>query len=335
MWQDVLGIRPIGVRDNFFELGGHSLLAVRLVAQIQQRFDKALSLVSLFQEPTIEHVARLLRQQDKAEPLPSLVPLKSSGSRRPLFFIHPSGGSVHWYADLATVLDPEQPFYGLQAQGLYGDAEIHTEIEEMAAHYIREMRTVQPEGPYMVGSWSMGVIIAFEVAQQLVAQGQEVALLAMLDQGPDVPGKEPEDDAEYLIEFFGKRLPLSLDDLRQLDFEEQVAYVMEEAKRIHWLSPDITFPQFRHFVHILKTHAQAWRRYEPKTYPGRITLFRTDNQPAQVSQEPDLGWGRLAAGGVEIHEVPGDHNSMLHDPHVQTLAERLMACLDGAINTSE
>ena len=145
----------------------------------------------------------------------------------------------------------------------------------------------------------------------------------MFDQGPDIPGAEPEDDTAYLLEFFGKRLPIKVDDLRGLDPEEQVRFVMREAQSINWLSKDISLDQFKLFIHVLKTHEQAWRNYELRTYSGSITLFRTANQPAIVSQERDLGWGRLVEGGVEVVDVPGDHNSMLHEENVVALAADL------------
>ncbi|NLG49316.1 MAG: amino acid adenylation domain-containing protein, partial [Chloroflexi bacterium] len=327
IWEELLGVAPVGVTDNFFDLGGHSLLAVRLMAQVEERLGKKLPLLALFQGATVEQLANYLREQEYPRAIPSLVPLKPEGSRPPLFFIHPSGGSVHWYFDLARHLDREQPFYGLQAQGLEADRPLLNRIEDMAAHYVGEMRSVQPAGPYYVGSWSMGVVIALEMAQQLVAQGEQVALLAMLDQGPDIPGPELHDEAEYLQAFFGKQVSLSLDVLRQMTPDDQVAYVLEKLREAKWVSPDITLSQFRHFVYLLKSHAQAWRQYEPKVYPGRITVFRTKHQPPECSQEPDLGWGRLAAGGVDIEQVRGDHNSMLHPPHVRSFAKKLEAYL--------
>jgi amino acid adenylation domain-containing protein len=370
IWEQVLGVQPIGVKDNFFELGGHSLLAVQLVAQIQQHTGQNVSLLALFQSPTIEHLVRVLRRQSGTAPAPSLVELQPAGQRRPFFLVHPSGGSVHWYTGLAhlvggpprrrvrrllnafgrvlrrrTAHKPpqpaegvvraedsrlDQPVYGLQAQGLMGDAELHTRIEDMAAHYVQELRAVQPEGPYMLGSWSMGVIIAFEMAQQLEAQGQRVALLALLDQGPVVPGEPFPDDAAFLMRLFGEHLALSPERLRQLESDEQLAYVFEEAGKANWLPTGITLPQFSHYVRILRLHTEAWREYVPQVYPGRVTLFRTQAQPEIGSQEPDLGWGELAAGGIEIHQVSGDHHSIVHGRHVWNLAERLRACLDAA-----
>lgn len=328
LWEDILNVRPIGVKDDFFELGGHSLLALRLMAQIEQRLDRELSLAMLFQEATIEHLATVLREQDGAPTPSSLVPLQPDGTRKPLFFIHPTGGSVHWYADLARHLSPDQPLYGLQSRGLTTGYDLHTDIEDMAAHYVQEILKLQPEGPYLLGSWSMGVAVAFEMAQQFHAAGQRVALLALLDQGPHVPVDEPTDEAEYLMDAFGRYIPLSIARLRELETDEQVAYVFEKAREVDWIYPDVTLPQFRHFVRLLRLHTEAWRAYEPQPYPGRITLFRADEQPEESLEGWDMGWGELTGGGVAVHQVPGDHLTMIQEPHVQVLVEKLRVCLD-------
>lgn len=254
------------------------------------------------------------------------MPLKPEGDRPPLFLIHPSGGSVHWYGDLAGQMPDDQPVYGLQAHGLLGDADLDVTIEAMAERYLREIRRVQPAGPYHIGSWSMGVVIALEVAQQLRDQGQEVALLAMLDQGPYQPDTAPADDAEYLVTFFGRRMPVDVEFLRTLGPDEQLEHVMAEAKRIGWMFQDVSLAQFKHFVTILKTHEQAWRNYRPRPYAGRVTLFRATETDHQ-EPGPDLGWAALAQGGLEIVEVPGDHNTMLHDPHLAILAAHIRQAL--------
>jgi thioesterase domain-containing protein len=327
IWEEVLDIRPIGVRDNFFELGGHSLLAVRVMAQIQQQVGKTLTLTHLFQGGTVEYLASLLRREGELDLASSLVGLQTGGSKRPIYFVHPSGGSVHWYANLSSHLGNEQPFYGIQAQGLFNDQPLHTSIEAMAAHYAQAIRTFQPDGPYLIGSWSLGVIIAFELAQQLQAQGQEIALLALLDQGPDLPSGEPEDDAAYLVEVFGKHLTLSLESLRQLDPDAQVAHVFSKARKINWITPDVSLPQFRHFIRILRTHTDAWRAYRPNSYQGKITLFRAETQ-TDDELPLDMGWQALAKGGVEIIDVPGDHISMLQEPMIKILANKVLVCLE-------
>ena len=181
LWEEVLNVRPIGVRDNFFELGGHSLTAVRLFGLIENRLGKRLPLAAVFQGATIEHLATIFREHVESGVPSCLVAIQPNGSKRPLFLVHPAGGHVFPYVHLAGCLGFDQPCYGLQARGLEQGQEPHTRIEDMATHYINALRTVQPAGPYHLGGWSMGGVIAFEMAQQLHAQGQEVDFLALLD----------------------------------------------------------------------------------------------------------------------------------------------------------
>jgi acyl carrier protein len=181
LWQKVLGLKAIGVKDNFFELGGHSLLASRLFAQIQNTFGKNLPLVTLFQSPTVEQLAAVLREHESQGSWLSLVAIQPKGSRPPLFCVHAAGSNVLIYRPLARHLGVDQPVYALQARGLDGQTDPSVRVEEMAAHYIKEMRTVQPEGPYQLLGASFGGLVIYEMAQQLLAQGQQVALLAMLN----------------------------------------------------------------------------------------------------------------------------------------------------------
>jgi len=324
LWETLLGVRPIGVRHDFFALGGHSLLAVRMLALLERELDQSIPLVAIFQEPTVEGVARLVRQRFGALPGTSLVPLQLQGDNIPLFFIHPSGGSVHWYVDLAQALAPNQPFYGLQAQGLFGMQELHSSVEDMAAHYVDLIRSTQPEGPYKIGSWSMGVIIALEVAQQLSSQGHDVSHLLLLDQGPFPPGEQPGDDAEYLVEFFGRALPLSIEALREMTPDEQLRSVYDIVRETGVLGPDIEFEQFRHMYNILKIHEDAWHRYAPQPYHGDAWLIKPEES---ANGGGDLGWSELITGELNVLLTPGDHHGMLHQPHLQSFVESLMTII--------
>jgi amino acid adenylation domain-containing protein len=334
IWEDLLEVHPVGVQDSFFDLGGHSLTAIRLMARLREKFGKLVSLVDFFREPTVANLAGVLRRQDVRPASSSLVPLQVKGTGAPLFIVHPSGGLVHWYLDLAQRLEPHAVF-GLQARGVETPGELHTGVGEMAAHYIEAIREFQPQGPYNLASWSMGVVIAFEMALQLQAQGQPPGALALLDQGPECPAGEPEDDAAYLVEVFGKQLPLSLEELRRYDPEAQLAYVWQSGRRAQWLLPEVTLEQFKGFVKVLRLHTDAFRTYRPGVYAGRITLIRAADQPHEIPSEPDMGWGRYAAGGVEVRGVPGDHLSMLQEPHVGRLAEEIQVCLAAYRSRSE
>jgi len=331
LWQEVLGIESIGVRDNFFELGGHSLTAVRLFALIENRLGKRLPLAAVFQGATIEHLATLLRQQAEPAPLSSLVAIQPDGSKPPLFLIHPAGGQVFPYVHLAQYLGPDQPCYGLQAKGPEEGRDPYIRIEDMARCYIEALRRVQPEGPYHLGGWSMGGTIAFEMAQQLHAQGYAVALLALLDSripAPDEKFSAHDFEATLLtdvVRYFG--LPLDLEDISQLPRDEVLARVLEQAKEAGLVPPEIEVSQAQRFVELCKADFRATRNYVLHRYPGRITLFRANEEPAGASPDPTFGWNEWAAGGVDVHAVPGNHANMVYRPHVEVLAEKLRACL--------
>jgi amino acid adenylation domain-containing protein len=175
IWEEVLDVRPIGVRDNFFDFGGHSLLAISLMTRIQQQFGKNLSLATLFQNPTVDQLATILRSSTGSHTSAIVVTLQPGGSQQPFFCVHPGQGTVLAYVDLARCLGSEQPFYGLESLGLYEENKPYSSVEEMATHYIEAMRTIQPQGPYNLGGWSFGGLVAFEMAQQLALQGQEVS----------------------------------------------------------------------------------------------------------------------------------------------------------------
>jgi thioesterase domain-containing protein/acyl carrier protein len=332
LWEEVLAIRPIGVRHNFFDLGGHSLLAVRLVSRIQQSFGRRLSLVTLFQHPTIESLAALLRtQQDASGSLLTLVRLHAGEAhRQPLFFVHGGGGSVLGYAALAGLLDPSRPFYGLHAPGLDGGELLPASVEAIARHYAAQLRAVQPHGPYLLGGWSFGGLVALEMAQHLQASGEQVALLALVDSHAPTGQPEPAPDELALLASFGltlgfswQHLSLDLALLRQLDQRGRLAYVLEQARHSPQGPLGLSLEQLEHLFSVFKHHFEAQRLYVPRSYSGSTVLFRAITQPEQDSPDADLGWHRWLSGALAVHDVPGDHFSLLHPPHVAALAEKL------------
>jgi thioesterase domain-containing protein/acyl carrier protein len=335
IWEEVLGVRPVGLRDNFFELGGHSLLAVRLFALIEKRLGKKLPLTAIFQGATVEHLAGVLRQQAMPGPQSSLVPLQPGGGKRPLFLVHPAGGHVFPYVHLAQLLGSDQPCYGLQARGLEDGQDPHTRIEDMAAWYIQALQTVQPTGPYLLGGWSMGGVVAFEMAQQLHAQGQRVALLALLDGRIPTPDEAfPEEDAEAIVlveRYFGISFG-PMESLMELPKDEQLAFMLEQAKSAGLIPAELDVAQARRFVELLRSDLRATQNYGLHRYPGRITFFKANETPADTSPDPDptMGWSEWASGGVEVHVVPGNHANLMYEPHVEVLAEKLTACLNPA-----
>jgi thioesterase domain-containing protein/acyl carrier protein len=340
LWEEVLGIRPIGVTDNFFELGGHSLAAVRLFALIEKRLGKKVPLATVFQGATVEHLANILQQRVKATSSSSLVAIQPGGNRRPFFLIHPAGGHVFPYVHLANCLGLDQPCYGLQARGLEEGQEPHKRIEEMAAYYINAIRSVQADGPYLLGGWSMGGVVAFEMAQQLHAQGQPVALLALLDTRIPTEDEEfaDEDFEVTLLVDFVRYFGLSLDprdSLARLPKHELLERVLEHAKRAGLMPSDIELSQAQPFIELCKADFRATRNYVLHHYPGRITLFKARQELGEPSSDPALGWSEWAAGGAEVFVVPGNHATMVYKPHVEVLAEKLRACLDLVRATEE
>ena len=334
IWEEILDVRPVGVCDNFFDLGGHSLLAVRLFALIEKRLGKRLPLTTVFQGATVEHLADALRQQATPGPPSSLVALRPGGSRRPFFLVHPAGGHVFPYVRLAQLLGPDQPCYGLQARGVEDGQDPHTRIEDMAAYYIQAMQTVQPTGPYLLGGWSMGGVVAFEMAQQLHAQGQSVALLALLDGRIPTPDDTfPEQNAEAisLVErYFGISFG-PMESLAELPEVDQLAFMLEEAKRAALVPAELDVDQARRLVVLLRNDLHATQNYELRRYPGPITFFRASEPPAGASEDPTMGWSDWASGGVEVHSVPGNHANLVYEPHVEVLAGKVTACLNRAL----
>ncbi|WP_255208205.1 non-ribosomal peptide synthase/polyketide synthase [Myxococcus sp. AM009] len=333
-WEQVLGVEPISVRSSFFELGGHSLLAVRLVSALRESLDRPLPLAALFQAPTVEQLADLLRRDDTGQASP-LVPFDAgrSGTEAPFFCVHPVGGNVLAYAELARLLGPERPFYGLQAQGLDGSKPPLGTVEEMAAAYVEAIRAVQPAGPYLLGGWSVGGVIAYEMARQLRERGDAVALLALIDAYTPaaLTAAEPEPAAAQVIAAFASDvLGLELTDLAPPDApqspEAPLEALWEAGQRAGTLPPGMEPAHLRALLQVFETNLRAARRYQPPALnPGRVLRLQA-TQGAEGLPE-DGGWRALVGAGLEQHAVSGDHYSMLRAPGVRELADRLRSAL--------
>jgi thioesterase domain-containing protein len=333
IWEDALQIRPVGVQDDFFAIGGHSLLAVRLMASIRALFGQALPLTTLFQQPTVESMAQRLRECAAPRAWSPLVEIQSHGDARPFFCVHPGGGTVLCYLELARGLG-DRPFYGLQARGADREQPPNSRIEVMAAEYIEALRGVQPEGPYLLGGWSMGGFVAFEMAQQLLRDGQEVALLALIDSDVRLigSGRKAWDDAQFLAaQASVLGIPVSYEDLRGRSLDEQVSLVLTAARSAGLVGVGFDTLDVKRLVEVCRVHDQALQDYTPRLYPGRLCVLRavetgapTGGEAAEVaSPDPALGWRELSSQAIESCDIPGDHETLIKDPHVQVLAERL------------
>jgi len=343
IWEEMLQVSNIGIADNFFDLGGHSILALRLMGEIQRQFGRVLPLAILFEKSTIKHLAGVLRQQFNALPLSPMVPIQPGGSRTPLFFVHVGSGQVLCYLDLARNLGPDQPFYGLQDPYLHAEGAFEVPIEEMAAQYIEAIRLVQPEGPYLMGGWSFGGLVAFEMALQLRERGEEVGLLALLDTGaPDwvrnLPN--PTDDA-LLLGIIARELNLRVLDseLQPLEPDEQLRYVAELMRDAHLIFEN-PVAYLKREVNIFKARTRVIQNYIPKIYPEQITFFRASieddgsqlGHPSSESEpDPTRGFTALSTKPIEVYEVPGTHHQIAREPNVRVLAEQLRDCIDRAL----
>jgi thioesterase domain-containing protein/acyl carrier protein len=333
IWKNVLGVNRAGTRDNFFELGGNSLLAARMFSETKRVFGKNLPLASLFQEATIEHVAALIRASEGNESTDwsSLVAIQAGGSKRPFFFIHGVGGNVLGFRGLAQLLGPDQPFYGLQAVGLNGKERPLTSVEAMAKHYVKALCRAQPEGSYLLGGLSFGGIVAFEMARQLQEQGREVACVALLDASAHLCGGNRK-----------RRIQMHLGNLLSLSLSERLGYLRRMAKtgkrRIKSRIWKVGYELYRYkqdqlpktLQNVKEINYQAAREYAIGPYPGRVALFRASDRPLLNRDDDLLGWDQFTAG-VDLYRVPGDHLSMINEPHVRQLAEQLKLCFSRAL----
>jgi thioesterase domain-containing protein len=330
IWEELLGVQPVGPGSNFFELGGHSLLGMRLMSMIRERLGRSLPVAALFQTPTLEELAVRLRQAPgRVSPL---VPLSTGGSGRPFFCVHPVSGTVLPYMELARRLGPEVPFYALQSPGLEGERAPLETVESMAACYVEALRAVQPVGPYRLGGWSLGGVVAFEMARQLEQRGERVEQLVLLD-AYAFEQRLPEGAgaawiASRFVEFTARLLGLSVPGLHLEDSlpepeEELLRRLLGLGREAGVLRQGVGLEELRLLYRVFESNLRALVRYVPGPYGGRVTLFRASQTAVPASAGSAGGWGRQVAGGVEEHELPGDHHSILQEPEVRTLAERL------------
>ncbi len=349
IWKDVLEIEHVGTRDNFFDLGGHSLKAIRMFAEVEAKFRKNIPLGTLFTAGTIEELAEIIRQDVWHEPETSIVPIQPDGTKPPLFCIHAGGGNVLFYRDLAKHLGTDQPLFGIQARRVGGRQVAHETVEEMATFYISELRSVQPKGPFYLGGSSFGGVVALEMAQQLRDQGDDVALLALMDTGaPTYPqllaGTTP---FKAKIYESARRIQHHFDSLLGLASEHRLPYILQKLAKLKLRYGRKKRHLFRRaaqsynarfnadkelsaeYIQLEDQIEKSLERYKVRSFSGKITLFRALNQPLGIVPDPTLGWDGIPSE-LEIHDVPGHHGSVVAEPYVGVLAEKLAVCIDRA-----
>jgi thioesterase domain-containing protein len=319
-------------------VGGHSLLAISLFYRIEREFKRSLPVVAIFQSPTIEGLAEMIRSGRNLVDQSVLVPIQESGTKPPFFCVHGFGGGVADYYDLAHLLGEDQPFYGIQARGVDNLDSPHDVVEEMAAYYLKAMREVQPTGPYYLGGYCYGGVVAYEIARQLEAQGEEAALLAIFEGYAPVKTDssiywKPRNILNFLL-----NIPYWLQDFRRSDLNESltranrafrfmVRQLSGKRSTPAWirlgdfLSDVEQVPERRR--RLMEVHLNAMLRYSPRPIQSRLTLFRVRGLSLLRSFDSAMGWGRLAMGGVEIKIIEGSHFNIVARPQVESLARHL------------
>jgi amino acid adenylation domain-containing protein len=342
LWEEILRISPVGVTDNFFDLGGDSFRTALLAARVREHLGHAIPLGVVFTAPTVEKLAAILRKDQERARGRCLVTFHESGEKPPLFLIAGIGGHAIMFHKFVRLLGPDQPSFGLEAVGIDGSVKPPDRIEDTVAYYLREIRAVRPHGPYLLGGYSIGALVAYELAVQMQADGETVSLLVLFDEvAPGYPRPLP----------WPRRLLIHIRNFFRLGSREKGAYLRERflnvkrrlfrglglgvhnAPRIRDIDP-LAQESLRHVWAALW---EAGDRYRPaRRYVGRTALFKASdgfNWPATVFDDPLLGWGHWCNGPLEVETVPGGHLEVFDESNVGPLAEKLRATIAQAIGT--
>ena len=338
IYKKVLNVQKIGITEDFFELGGSSMKAADLFSRIEKATGKHLPLSTLIANPTIEKLALFIKGERKA--FSSLVPIQTKGSKPPFFCVHGGWGHVLFYRHLSKHLGTDQPLYALQAKGLAANEEPFDNLVEMAAHYIREIRSVQPVGPYYLSGYCLGAIIAFEMASQLRDAGETIAFLASYNGIAPRIMRAPNPETTKKI-----KIPVVKTNRRHLRKFFKMVKIYLMVKRYHLLIKMRSL-SYRFFFTVGRSLPQALRRwyivdalaraqdgYDPEPYPGDLVIFRSP----KIFKSPDLGWSPLIKGNIKTYDIPGDHadrTRIMYEPFVRFLAESVQKHLEEAKVTS-
>jgi pimeloyl-ACP methyl ester carboxylesterase len=330
----------VGIHDDFFDLGGHSLLAVRVIAEFEKLTGKRLPLTMLLQAPTIARLAELLWNDSRDPGWSSLAPIQTSGSKAPLFLAHEGNGSVMLYRQLARHLGEDQPVYGLQSQGLKGDGVLHRAVEEMASRYIQEVKRVQPCGPYHLGGYCLGGAIALEMALQLDAQGEKVALVVMIDSyNLSLIQQARLRRLQFLHMLQGAWFHLvnfaSPKNVERWRFPQHKWEIARATLGIElrpwwdklggWGNPAKSGSDI--LLHVKKVNHQAMRDYVPRPYSGKVLLIRSRGH-FWVQDDQMLGWGDGLCRQLEVRTNLARPKGIMLDPYLHMLAQDLKAYLE-------
>jgi thioesterase domain-containing protein len=281
----------------------------------------------------VEQPTASLHQNRRVSSSSPLVPIQPSGSKMPIFCVHPYSGTVFCYHELARLLGRDQPFYGLKALGIEDGQEPLTRVEDMASLYLAAVREVQPHSPYILMGWSFGGMVALQMAHELKTQGEQVAFLGLLDTyTQELLPDQPMLSQKVVIE--DKTLSISLGELRGLPIEQQAVLICEQVKTANLIPSHI-----ERLLRVQSSNYEAMCNYSPPTYPGTSVLFRAEKGVLSFSQdvsalEPTLGWAEAIAN-IELHTIPDYHEYMVYQPNVSILAQKLKDCIEQAVNRDE
>ena len=336
IWSEVLGLHDLRPTDNFFQLGGHSLLAVKVMVAIEKRTGKRLPIATLFNNNTIEKLAMQIADEKDAFDWDAVVPIKTTGSKTPVFLIHGAGMNILLFKSITEFFDAEQPVYGIQALGLNHKTDIPGTIEEIATRYVNEVVQVVPEGPLALAGYSMGGFIAYDMARQLMAMGRQIKFLGMMDTYAG-NNQEIDNKATHILNKIGrqfKKVPFFAKSFINDPAEALKYQVIVTKKRLKKLkSPGIIIPEniFSEYdEHIIKTYDQALDNYVLAPLDVKVFLFRVKKRLYYLDDLVHLGWGKFAQKGVQVLEVPGDHKTFLYPPNSIEFAKVMQRALDSA-----
>ncbi|MER8798701.1 amino acid adenylation domain-containing protein [Mesorhizobium sp. M0984] len=341
VYRDILGLDDVALTDSFFDLGGDSLSALSVINRIEQLTGERLAVSRLLEHPTPKGLAIALSKTLGSARPSALVPIETGGSRAPLFCPHPFGGHVLFYRPLAKALGAEQPLFGLQARGLNGEARPHLSIPEMAQEYVEAIKIVQPRGPYQLVGLSMGGSIAWEMACQLRDAGDEIAIVGLLDAKAlhkhdenttgrchrllgNTPIPDWLSEQVIILSFLFPALKKHWRKLKPIKRQRQATALFDFGRQAGHV-PDMGETQLDHILTVAEANRIALRDYTPRPNDSRSVLFVAKKGLRTSTNQPngDLGWKQFARGRLEIHEVPGDHYTMVAPPHVSVLAKKL------------
>lgn len=321
-WERILKVGPIKMSDNFFDLGGNSLSAILLLADIKYEYGEDIPVTWLLLNPTLESFAKMLREEYSANSQSFVVALQSRGTRPPLFCIHPAGGSVFCYLRLAKDLGADQPLIGFQSPGLYGERELLTTVEELAACYIEAMISKQSSGPYWIMGYSAGGMVALEMARQLAIKGEESHVI-LIDTMPPDPGPGYKYN-EWLVLHNALGLPVTDESGPFRLDENQIHTLVADARKKNLIPPGLDESAIQRYFEMYRTNSEAARNYIPPPCSSRIVLFRAAHDIAEDKSDLTLGWEAIAMNGLDVFEIQADHSSIIESPELAAVLQELL-----------